>query len=52
MMFSNRPQKLNYQKKKINVEGPASSVALKRNDKTLLRNIEKICFSEKRYKLP
>ena len=52
MMFSHRPQKLNYQKKKINAVRPASSLALKTSDKMLLRNIEKICFSEKSYKLP
>lgn len=52
MMFSHRPQKLNYQKKKINAERPASSLALKTSDKMLLRNIEKICFSEKSYELP
>ena len=46
-MFSHRPQKLNYQKKKINVERSAFSLALKTGDKTLLRNIDKNCFSEK-----
>ena len=46
-MFSHRPQKLNYQKKNINVERSAFSLALKTSDKTLLRNIDKNCFSEK-----